>query len=303
MKARTTLRTLVALVVALCVAAPAASAAVSRPPVTPGSTYLALGDSVTFGYREPTTVPPPNYKDQSSFIGYPEMVGPQLKLNVANAACSGETSASFINVHAISNGCTNKLGKQPSYRSQFPLHVRYKSRQQSQLAFALQFLRTHHNVRLVSLMIGANDLFVCQTTTKDGCTSPSELNPALAKIKKNVHTIVSAIRNKAHYKGQLVIQQYYSLDYSSSFITHVSRLLNQAQNSGAAPFGVVHANGFGLFQKAAQHSGGNSCTAGLLTQTPAPPKCGVHPSFAGSGLLAQAVTRAVRLAPPSPGRG
>ena len=288
-------RLLVTTALVLFVAAPATAAAAPRPPVTPGSQYLALGDSVTFGYREPTTVPPPNYKDQASFVGYPEMVGPQLKLQVANAACSGETSASFINVNAISNGCTNKLGKQPSYRSQYPLHVRYKNRQQSQLAFALQFLRTHRNVRLVSLMIGANDVFVCQTTTPDHCLNPSELNAVLAKVKKNVHTIVSQIRNKAHYQGQLVIQQYYSLDYSSSFITNVSKALNNAQNSGAKPFGVQLADGFGLFQKAAAHSGGNSCTAGLLTQTPAPPKCGVHPSYAGSGLLAQAVARAARL--------
>ena len=256
-----TARRLLVIAALTCAAAPAAASAAPRPPVTPGSQYLALGDSVTFGYREPTTVPPPNYKDQASFVGYPEMVGPQLKLQVASAACSGETSASFINVNAISNGCTNRLGKQPSYRSQYPLHVRYKNRQQSQLAFALQFLRTHRNVRLVSLMIGANDVFVCQTTTPDHCLNASELNAVLAKVKKNVHTIVSQIRNKAHYQGQLVIQQYYSLDYSSSFITNVSKALNNAQNSAAKPFGVQLADGFGLFQKAAAHSGGNGCTA------------------------------------------
>ena len=296
-------RLLVTTALVLFAAAPAAASAAARPPVTPGSTYLALGDSVTFGFREATTVPPPNYKDQASFVGYPEMVGPQLKLRVTNAACSGETSGSFINVNAISNGCTNKLGKQPSYRSRYPLHVRYKSRQQSQLAFALQFLRTHRNVRLVSLMIGANDLFVCQVTTPDHCLNPSELNAVLAKVKKNVHTIVSQIRNKAHYQGQFVIEQYYSLDYSSAFITNVSKALNNAQNSGAKPFGVQTTNSFSLFQQAAQHSGGNSCTAGLLTQTPAPSSCGVHPSFAGASLLAQAVTRTVRLASSGSGRG
>jgi hypothetical protein len=34
---------------------------ITTPPAVPGSRYLALGDSVTFGYREPTTVPAPNY--------------------------------------------------------------------------------------------------------------------------------------------------------------------------------------------------------------------------------------------------
>jgi hypothetical protein len=38
-------------------------------PVVPGSQYLALGDSVTFGYMEPTVVPAPNYGDAASFPG------------------------------------------------------------------------------------------------------------------------------------------------------------------------------------------------------------------------------------------
>jgi hypothetical protein len=41
------------------------------PAVTRGSVYLSLGDSVTFGYQEPTVVPAPNYHDASSFLGYP----------------------------------------------------------------------------------------------------------------------------------------------------------------------------------------------------------------------------------------
>jgi hypothetical protein len=35
-------------------------------------TYLALGDSVAFGYVPPDAVPAPNYFDPSSFVGYPE---------------------------------------------------------------------------------------------------------------------------------------------------------------------------------------------------------------------------------------
>jgi hypothetical protein len=34
---------------------------VKGAPVVPGSRYLALGDSVTFGYEESTVVPAPNY--------------------------------------------------------------------------------------------------------------------------------------------------------------------------------------------------------------------------------------------------
>ncbi len=263
-----------------------------RAPVIPSSRYLALGDSVTFGYQEPTVVPKPNYKDAASFFGYPEQLGPQLKLKVTNAACPGETSSSLINVNAVSNGCENILGKPAGYRRLFPLHARYRG---PQLAFAVAFLRSHPDVRLVSLMIGANDLLVCQETTKDGCTSRSEQQPVLAMIRRNVHRIVSALRRKAHYRGQLVILNYYSTDYSNATISGYSRLLNQAQDSGAAPFGVTIADGYGTFRKAAKRSGGNPCTAGLLTQLGTPTKCGVHPSYAGQALLAQAIARAVRL--------
>jgi lysophospholipase L1-like esterase len=114
------------------------------------SRYLALGDSVTFGYQEPQVVPAPNYHNPSRFLGYPEQLGAELHLRVANAACPGETSASLINASAQSNGCEN------AYRKNFPLHVRYKG---AQLAYGISFLGSHREVKLVSLMVGANDLF------------------------------------------------------------------------------------------------------------------------------------------------
>src|SRR5437588_139096 len=80
-------------------------------PIVPGTRYLALGDSVTFGYMESNVVPAPNYHNASSFLGYPEQFGAQLRVNVANAACPGETSSSLINPKAISNGCENEVGK------------------------------------------------------------------------------------------------------------------------------------------------------------------------------------------------
>ncbi len=103
------------------------------PPVVRGSTYLALGDSVTFGFMEPNVVPAPNYSDASSFVGYPEIVGRLMRIKTVNAACPGETSASFVNPSAQSNGCENSLGGGQGYRPQNPLHVGYKG---SQLAFA-----------------------------------------------------------------------------------------------------------------------------------------------------------------------
>src|SRR5580700_6076334 len=72
-------------------------------------TYLALGDSIAFGFN-PTlfspTLPTPTPSD---FVGYPEVVAQvehllQSKKEV-NAACPGETSASFWIAGALDNGC------------------------------------------------------------------------------------------------------------------------------------------------------------------------------------------------------
>ena len=266
------------------------SAITPHTAINEGSSYLALGDSVTFGYEESQVMPAPNYLDASSFTGYPEMFGAELHLNVVNAACAGETSASLIDATAQSNGCENTVGGTTGYRTFFPLHVTYSG---SQLDFAVSYLRTHHNVRLVSLMIGANDFFVCQETTADHCTSAAELAATSASVSKNVTTILSAIRYKAHYGGQLAIVNYYSLDYSSAFINGVTRRLNAAMDIPARPFRVRIADGFAEFQAASLHSAGNPCTAGLLTQLGRPGKCGVHPSYAGQALLAQALVKAI----------
>jgi lysophospholipase L1-like esterase len=266
----------------------------TKTPVTKGSTYLALGDSVTFGYEEPQVVPAPNYGDASSFLGYPELLGQELHLTVVNAACPGETSASLVDPTAQSNGCENTPGKgNVGYRTMSPLHASYSG---SQLAFAVAYLKKHHSVRLVSLMIGANDGLVCQQTTADHCASLTEQATLASGIENNIKTILSSIRNKAHYKGQIAIVNYYSLNYADSTINGQISLLNQAADGAARPFHVEIADGFGELEAAAAHSGGNSCTAGLLTQlTGASTPCGIHPSYAGSSLLAQALEKAIRL--------
>jgi lysophospholipase L1-like esterase len=280
-------------------ALPAAAGAALRvaptraQPVAPGARYLALGDSVTFGYMESNVVPAPNYKNASSFLGYPEQFGAQLRVNVANAACPGETSSSLINPNAISNGCENVRGKPGGYRTAYPLHVKYKG---SQLSYAVSYLKMHPTTRLVSLMIGANDVFVCQETTSDGCLAPAEQQAVFKKVSSNVKVILSAIRNKARYKGQIAIVNYYSLNYNVALENTVSAGLNQAQDSAAKPFGTEIADGYGLMKLAANRGGaqGDTCKAGLLTQL-STGSCGVHPSYAGQAVLAQALMKGVRL--------
>src|ERR1035437_10130137 len=67
-------------------------------------TYLALGDSISFGYDPTVTAPTP-----AKYTGYPELVAAALNLSQpgkeVNAACPGETSGSFLTMGALDNGC------------------------------------------------------------------------------------------------------------------------------------------------------------------------------------------------------
>ena len=64
--------------------------------------YLALGDSVTFGFITQAGF---EYVNADNFIGFPTYAAQDAKLNVINAACPGETTGSFISSTAPDDGC------------------------------------------------------------------------------------------------------------------------------------------------------------------------------------------------------
>lgn len=263
-----------------------------RTPVTRGSGYVALGDSVTFGYQESMVVPAPNYHDPASFVAYPEQLGRALGLKVTNLGCPGETSESLINEK-------DTLACENAYRKVYPLHVRYKG---PQLSYAVSFLRKHKGVRLVSLMIGANDYFLCRTT-EAGCATTADLRGLTAEIGRHVKQILSAIRRRAHYSGQLAVVNYYSLNYASPATNALSLLLDRTLDGAARPFRAEIADGYGIFQAATFRFAGQPCLAGLITQLNGQAgSCGIHPSYSGQALLAQALLRAIRVGS-RPGKG
>jgi lysophospholipase L1-like esterase len=268
--------------VSLIPALPAAAAPFGG---TGGGTYLALWDSVAFGYVPPEAVPAPNYLDPSSFVGYPEDVAQALHIPVANASCPGETTASFYIPGAQSNGCENSPGSSVGYRTEFPLHVQYAG---TQMLYALRYLATHRNTRLVTINIGANDTFLCEETTADGCASPAELQAVLKKIQVNLAIIYFLIRDVARYHGPLVALSYYSLSYSDPTQVAGTEALNSAIASVTEKFGGKVADGFAAFEGPSDAAGGSPCAAGLLIKLP-DGTCNIHPSPAGHQLLAQAI--------------
>jgi lysophospholipase L1-like esterase len=278
-----------AVAVTPAVAAPASSAA-----STPGL-YLALGDSVAFGYVPSNAVPAPDYSDAASFVGYPEDLGTSLGLKVVNASCPGETTISMIAAGGQSNGCENAPGSSVGYRTFFPLHVSYSG---TQLAFAEQFLKSHPTTSLVTINIGANDAFVCQETTADHCTSPAELAGVLNDIYHNLKAIYTGIRQVGGYHGTLVALSYYSLNYNNTKLDEQTTALDDTITTVTRDYGGYVANGYTAFYNASAPSH-NSCTAGLIIPIPHSP-CNVHPTSAGHLVLAAAIAKVVTKHPTAP---
>ena len=112
--------------------------------------YLALGDSVPFGFNPLALTTPPVFNPTiaANFVGYPEVLSKRLQVDVANASCPGETTMHFVSLTGLDDNCG-------LYRASLPLHVAYAS---SQLDYAVGFLLTHPNTGLVTVMVGADDL-------------------------------------------------------------------------------------------------------------------------------------------------
>jgi lysophospholipase L1-like esterase len=296
-----------AVAIAATTAAPAIASAGTHhgsakkaPPVVAGSRYLALGDSVSFGYIEANATTAPDPMKPKSIIGYPEDVASNLGLKLTNAACPGETTDSFISTKGQSNGCENTpaatAGDPPNptgYRTTYPLHTKYKNANQSQLAFAEAYLKKYPKTRLVSLMIGANDGFLCLEQSTDGCVS--EFVALQQHINHNATIIFKGLRSTG-YTGQIVVLTYYSTDYNSTIGNVQSQQVSKAVTDAGAKYGVEVADGYGEFEAAAAQAGGDTCAAQLLTSLTGADAgtCGVHPSLAGQALLAQAVEQGIK---------
>jgi lysophospholipase L1-like esterase len=252
-------------------------------------TYLALGDSVAFGYVPPNAVPAPNYFDAHSFLGYPEYLAQQLNERVSNASCPGETTASMLVAGAPSNGCENSPGSPVGYRTLYPLHVEYRG---TQMAYALKYLAAHKHTRLITIDIGANDAFLCQETTPDHCTSGAELFGVATEIATNLATIFHDLRDDAGFRGPIVALTYYSLSYSDPAQVAAAQFLNSVIAGVTSLNGGIVADGFGAFQGPSAAFAGDPCAAGLLIKLP-DGTCNIHPSPAGARLLAGAIASAI----------
>jgi lysophospholipase L1-like esterase len=238
--------------------------------------YLALGDSVAFGFN-PLRVPP---KPAAFFVGYPTFLAETVDTPMVNAACPGQTSSGFLNLPSAGGtdlGCF-------TFRSEFDLHVEYDG---TQAAFAEQFLMSHPRAWLVTLQLGANDLFLLQSQCQGNleCVAMM-LPPVLKQLGSNLAAAIADLRG-AGYEGQIIFPNYYSPSIDPTFRA-VVQAMNTVIAQTAAALGAKTADVFSAFDTASGPPSFDACAAGLLILLPGG-GCDVHPTQAGAELIAQTI--------------
>jgi hypothetical protein len=262
--------------------------------------YLALGDSISFGYHPPAPPPP---QPIQSYIGYPEILDPLVPKQEINLSCPGETSAGFLYGSAASAtqvpgaNCEFISPELPGWKAVLPLHVSYTG---TQAANALSQLSNPANsIDLVTISIGGDDLLYVQYTcladpkpypSFDACVQ-GRLPGALSAYGQNLGTILATIRTK--YTGTIVLVNYFATS-TDTLVKQAIGALNQVMAQVGSKFGakVKVADAYTAFQIASIPYGGDPCKAGLLVRL-SPTTCDVHPTLLGQSVLATTVLIAI----------
>ncbi len=246
--------------------------------------YLALGDSIAFGYN-----PLGDFRNAANFRGYPEVLAQELRLNLTNASCPGETSSGLISLENQANPTLDNGCNPYRFQSQFPLHRRYVT---SQLDFAIEFLRDHPATQLVTINIGFNDIFalyrVCEQNVDCVLTN---LPATLKRLSDNLNIIYTRIRQDAHYQNRIVALTNYVQYYNDTTSVQIFTAVNQIIRERTQDAGGYVADGFAAFAVASIPSALNACATPLLIITDE--GCDIHPAPAGHRTLAAAIVAAI----------
>lgn len=264
------------------------------------SRYLALGDSISFGYHP---LPPPPQPIQS-YVGYPEILDPRVPKQEINLSCPGQTSASFL--YGSQASATEVPGENcefispllPGWKAaNLPLHNSYSG---TQADYAVSQLLANKSIDLVTISLGGNDLLFVQYT----CGGPANPNfvtcvqgalsdptGALFAYGNNLGTILTKIRKEAQYTGTIVLVKYFATS-TDPLVKQAIGALNHVMAQVGSQFGAKVADAYTAFQIASIPHGGDPCKAGLLVRL-SPTTCDVHPTRLGQNVLATTVLIAI----------
>lgn len=258
--------------------APAAGAARAQ------RTYLALGDSLAFGYQQAKFDELlPNENPAAFDTGYVDDFGRFLLKThrdtaVVDDGCPGETTDSFIE-----GPC--------KYQLSFPLHHPYAGGPSaSQLSDALAYLRANPaTVSPITLDIGANDaLGVIEGTCKLEASCVQAHAPALfAHVATNLGTILAALRGAAPEAKIVVLGLYNPFGATIAGGDELTAALNEAMRGVAAADGARFADPLPIFNPPGALQQPTIC---LLTNM-CTPLTDIHPTNLGYEVLAGLILR------------
>ena len=294
-------RALIAGAVAVCALAfaPAAGA------FSVGNTYLALGDSLAYGYHAAQFAGElPNVNPATFDQGYVDDFAAGLhlfnrQLQTINDGCPGETTDSFISGSGLPGYCAGGPHGTP-----FPypfLHHPYAAG--SQLADALAILAANPRVSPITLDIGANDVLqflesTCGFPATFSCTS-TQVTAEFGHIVTNVGLILAELRAAAPH-AQIVVLGLYN-PYPAVLPAPGGDALTGQLNAALASVtktvsGASFANPEPAFNPAGVAGKPETgdvpticaftamCPGG--TYNPASPSADIHPTTLGYGVLA-----------------
>lgn len=273
-----------------------------------GSTYLALGDSLAYGYQQAKFAAElPSVNPASFNTGYVDDFAAGLSffhpgLQVVNDGCPGETTDTLLHGSGIAGYCAGGAHGTP-----FPyvwLHHPYAA--STQIGDALAVLGAHPGASPITLDIGANDVLqflraTCGFPATFTC-SASDVAGEFAHIVGNVGSIVGQLR-AADPTARIVLLGLYN-PYPAVLPAPggdaLTAQLNAALASVAAAIpNVRFANPEPLFNPSGSNGGPESgdvpvicaltgmCPGG--TYNPASPQADIHPTNLGYGVLAGVV--------------
>jgi lysophospholipase L1-like esterase len=268
---------------------------VPRPaPVQP--TYLALGDSLAFGYSQAKFNSLYPAEDPAAYdTGYVDDFGRVLKLfspglQVVNDGCPGETTDSFID-----GPC--------EYQLAFRLHHPYSGGPaSSQLSDALAYLGAHPgSVNPITLDIGANDalgLIKGTCNLEPACIAKGA--PAVfAHIGANLGLILGDLRAAAPHAQIIVLGLYNPFGSTIAGADELTAALNEVEAGVAASFGARFADPLPVFNPPGPLEAPTIC---LLTNM-CTPLVDIHPTDVGYAVLAGLILHQFVLGLPAPQRG
>ena len=241
----------------------------------PGRYYLALGDSLAFGYQQARfNANAPSEPPTSFNTGYVDdfatlLTGVRSSVQTVNDSCPGETSSTFL-----SGGC-------PYSAAGFTLHTSYSG---SQMDAALSFLRARPGqVNPITLDIGSNDFNpLISACGLNGTACLAQGAPAiLAQYSANLSRILADLRSAAP-TSEIIVMEYYD-PYAP--VQPLSIQIVQQQNaiiaSLAAAYRARVADTFTPFNLTAPEPQ-TLCTLSLICS-----QGDIHASDAGYAVIAQ----------------